>query len=212
MVTIIGSVQPRDDNSLDPSQPRRFTVDSSVYDASKTGPVHFSVACFMENTKRWQKVKTPPPGALLSVTAKVAGRTTDTNHLALRVLDLAYLPRPASTVAPPTPTATPSSKRSGRWEGRAAPSTPSKRPRLSDPANEAVNPSGRDAAPPVPTRDALNIPQSEHETESLSVSASPSTAADPEQSSHTSLLSLTSDSEARPHRNRHPPRKYTDLE
>ncbi|RYO78287.1 hypothetical protein DL766_009512 [Monosporascus sp. MC13-8B] len=100
MVIIIGSMQPRDDNSLDPSEPRRFTVDSSMYGASKTGPVYFSVACFLENTKRWQRVKTPPSGAFLCVTAKVAGRTTDTNHLALRVLDLAYPPRPASAVAP----------------------------------------------------------------------------------------------------------------
>ncbi|KAF2175490.1 hypothetical protein K469DRAFT_535676, partial [Zopfia rhizophila CBS 207.26] len=92
MVTVIGSVLSRDDNSLDPSELRHFTVETSVYDTSKAAPVHFSVVCFLENTNRWKKVKTPPSGTFLSVTAKVAGRTAGTNHLALRVLDLAYLP------------------------------------------------------------------------------------------------------------------------
>ncbi|KAF2184189.1 hypothetical protein K469DRAFT_689516 [Zopfia rhizophila CBS 207.26] len=110
-----------------PSELRHFTVETSVYDTSKAAPVQFSVVCFLENTNRWKKVKTPPSGTFLSVTAKVAGRTAGTNHLALRVLDLAYLPRPASAAATPTPTATPPSKRPSRWEGRAAPSTPLKR-------------------------------------------------------------------------------------
>ncbi|KAH8661070.1 hypothetical protein BGZ61DRAFT_301742, partial [Ilyonectria robusta] len=92
MVTVIGSVPSPSDNTSDPSEPRRFTIETSVYDASKASPVPFSVTCFFENTKRWQKVRTPSPGALLSITAKVAGRTTDTNQLALRVLDLAYMP------------------------------------------------------------------------------------------------------------------------
>jgi len=143
MVTVIGFVPLRTDNSLDPSEPRHFTIETSVYDASKAAPAHFSVVCFLEDTKRWRKVKTPASGALLTVTAKIAGRTRDTNLLALRVLDLAYLPRPASAPTP-TPTDTPPSKRSDRWRGRVpSTSTPSKRPRISDPANEAANPSDR---------------------------------------------------------------------
>ncbi|PVH91912.1 hypothetical protein DM02DRAFT_606043, partial [Periconia macrospinosa] len=70
MVTIIGSVRSRH-----PSESRLFTVETSVYDASKAAPIQFSVVCFFENTKRWQNVKTPPPEAFLSVTAKVAART-----------------------------------------------------------------------------------------------------------------------------------------
>lgn len=117
-------------NSTDSSEARQFIVETSVYDASKTSPIQFSVVCFLENTKRWQKVKTPPSGAFLSVTAKLAGRTVDTNRLALRVLDLAYLPRPNSGAAMSTPTTTPPSKRS-RWDGRAPSSTPSKKQRTS---------------------------------------------------------------------------------
>ncbi|KAK2122388.1 hypothetical protein NOF04DRAFT_1154740, partial [Fusarium oxysporum II5] len=92
MVTIIGFVPPRSDKTPDLSEDRCFAVETSVYDTSKAVPVAFSVACFLENTKRWQRVKIPPSGAFLSITAKVAGHTIDTNQLALRVLDLAYLP------------------------------------------------------------------------------------------------------------------------
>ncbi|RSL42531.1 hypothetical protein CEP54_015451 [Fusarium duplospermum] len=130
MVTVIGSVPSTGDRIGDPSEPRRFTVETSVYESSKSAPVAFSVACFLESTKRWHRVKTPTAGALLSITAKIDGRTTDTNQLALRVLDLAYLRRPAPVpTAAPTPSSTPTSERSVRWEGRATPSTPSKRRR-----------------------------------------------------------------------------------
>ncbi|KAH8656736.1 hypothetical protein BGZ61DRAFT_372105 [Ilyonectria robusta] len=75
MVTITGSVSARSDDPPDPSEPRRFTLETSVYDTSKAAPVPFSVACFLQNTKRWEKVKIPAAGDLLSITAKVAGRT-----------------------------------------------------------------------------------------------------------------------------------------
>lgn len=78
MATVIGSVTSRSDNSSESAEPRHFTLESSVYDASKTAPAQFSVDCFFETTKRWLKVKTPPPGTFLSVTAKVAGRTATT--------------------------------------------------------------------------------------------------------------------------------------
>ncbi|KAM5348940.1 hypothetical protein ACJ41O_008763 [Fusarium nematophilum] len=51
-LSLIRSVPPTTDNADDPSEPRRFTIETSVYDASKSAPVTFSVACFLENTKR----------------------------------------------------------------------------------------------------------------------------------------------------------------
>ncbi|KAK9438541.1 hypothetical protein VB005_08102 [Metarhizium brunneum] len=212
MVTVIGFVPPCTDNSLDPSEPRHFTIETSVYDASKAAPAHFSVVCFLEGTKRWKKVKTPASGALLSVTAKIAGRTRDTNLLALRVLDLAYLPRPASAPMP-TPTDTPPSNRSDRWRGPVpSTSTPSKRPRISDPANEAANPSDRNTTLPDASSSALVFPHSELTTEPISAPTSPTTTADPEESSPTPGLPLVSDGGARPRRNRHPPKKWVDVE
>ncbi|KAL8306275.1 hypothetical protein RB597_003176 [Gaeumannomyces tritici] len=41
MVTIIGFVSARSDNPPDPSEPRRFTLETSVYDTLKAAPVPF---------------------------------------------------------------------------------------------------------------------------------------------------------------------------
>ncbi|KAM3449850.1 hypothetical protein NHJ6243_009906, partial [Beauveria neobassiana] len=132
MVTIIGYVTTPSDTACDESEPRHFILETSVYNKPGAAPVSFSAACFLDRSKRWQRVKIPPAGTFLSVTAKVVGRTTDTNHLALRALDFTYLPRPASTAVTPAPMVTTPSKRSLRWDGRAAPSTPSKRPRTDE--------------------------------------------------------------------------------
>ncbi|KAL8296205.1 hypothetical protein RB601_003590 [Gaeumannomyces tritici] len=212
MVTVIGSVRASDDGSPEPSGPRHFTVETSVYNASKAAPVQFAVTCFLENTKRWQKVKTPQSGAFLSVTAKVAGRTAGTNHLALRVLDLTYLPKPASTAAAPTLIATPPSKRSSRWEGRAGPSTPSKRPRVSEPANEPANPTDRNTTPPEMARTRHDLPHTENSPDSASIPAPPPTASRSGDPLPSPARPLTSESGPRPHRGRHLPKKYADLE
>ena len=87
MVTVFGAVKPST-NDFDPSQPRRFTLDTSTYCPSKSGPIQFSVVCFLENTRRWENVKIPQPGSSLHVVAKLAGRTKDSNSPALRVLNL----------------------------------------------------------------------------------------------------------------------------
>ncbi|KAF2181419.1 hypothetical protein K469DRAFT_589432, partial [Zopfia rhizophila CBS 207.26] len=211
MATVIGSVLSRNNNSLDPSELRHFTVETSVYDTSKAAPVQFSVVCFLENTNRWKKVKTPLSGTFLSLTAKVAGRTAGTNHLALRVLDLAYLPRPASAAATPTPTTTPPSKQSSCWQGRAAPYTPLKRLRVLEPANDAADPSEIDTTPPEPKRGGSDL-NTEYNTNSPSARPSPLTIANTKDSLLTSVLSLTSDSATRPHRNHYLLKKYTDLD
>ncbi|KAJ3455030.1 hypothetical protein MRS44_013630 [Fusarium solani] len=184
MVTVIGSVPSTGDRTGDLSEPRRFTVETSVYDSSKSAPVAFSVACFLEITKRWHRVKTPTAGALLSITAKIAGRTTDTNQLALRVLDLAYLPRPAPVpTAAPTPSSTPTSKRSVRWEGRATPSTPSKR-RRGDESASAAGPS-YESQPPQAIEDRSRLSIAEESANPSTNPPSPSTMADADESSIT---------------------------
>ncbi|KAF4465684.1 hypothetical protein FALBO_7467 [Fusarium albosuccineum] len=208
MVTIIGFVPSRNDSTRDLSGLRCFTVETSVYDTSKAHRIEFSVACFLENSKRWQKVKSPPPGAFLSLTAKVAGRTTDTNQLALRVLDLAYLPRPASApTAMPTPSSTPTSKRSARWADRAAPSTPSKRRQVSETAS-VVGSSYKDQLPQS-TEGHSHLLLPEDGPNHLANAPSPSTMANPGESCITLHPSPGPDGGTRPHRNRHPPKKYS---
>ena len=195
MVTITGSVPPATTGAAEQPSRRQFRIDTSVYDISKASSVQYSAVCFFEDTKRWEKVKTPGPGSFLTVTAKLVGRTAETNLLALRVLDLAYLPRTSSASAVSTPVATPTPKRPGRWEGRVTSTTPSKRPRISDPTP---------ATPPESSTVAVSF-EAEDQVASAYGATSPSTAApgdDP------LTLSQGVDPAARPHRNRHPPKKY----
>uniref|UniRef100_A0A0D2Y8C7 Uncharacterized protein n=1 Tax=Fusarium oxysporum (strain Fo5176) TaxID=660025 RepID=A0A0D2Y8C7_FUSOF len=215
MMTIIGFVPSRSDKTLDFSEDRCFAVETSVYDTLKAAPIAFSVTCFLETTKRWQKVKIPQSGAFLSITAKVTGRTTDTNQLALRVLDLAYLPRPAAVpTATPTPSSTPTSKRSARWEGRATPFTPSKRRRGSDSASLAGSSYKRQLPQPTEGHSHVSIAEDSLDppANSPSNSPSPSAMADAGESSITLHPFPGPDGGTRPHRNRHPPKKYPHKE
>ena len=214
LVTLIGFVRSRHDGSPVQNILRHFTLETSVYDVSKAIPVEFSVACFLENTRRWQKVKLPPSGSFLSVTAKLVGRTAESNLLALRILDLAYLPRTSTTAASATSTTPPPSKRPNRWDGRAA-SSPAKRQRTIGPALDATDSSPTAAQETVSTpsliaMDGTDPPVANATVESPSLHASPSTTAEPDASSLSSIPSLTSESGNRPHRSRQPPRKYVN--
>jgi hypothetical protein len=136
---MIGSIGVRStDDPLEQFDLRHFELQTSVYDTSKSAPIQFSVVCFFENGRRWQKVKIPSSGSYIGVTAKIVGRTTETNCLALRVLDLAYLPRSTdTTTSAPNLTPTPTSKRSNRWVGRVDSSTPTKKQKLETEAKPA---------------------------------------------------------------------------
>jgi len=91
--------------------------------------------------------------------------------------------------------------------GPRGPSTPSKRPRISESANEPANPLDRDTTPPDMAQTGRDLLPPEHPIESASVPASPPlTAARPDDSPLGSARPLTSDAGPRPHRNRHPPK------
>jgi hypothetical protein len=187
MVTIIGSVGTRSEKSLDQPEPREFELKTSVYDPPTAGARHFSVVCFFESGRRWGKVTIPPSGAHISVTAKIVGRTIN-NHLALRVLDFAYLPRPTST-SPVQNTPSPlASKRSYRWGGRI--NTPSKKIRTSEVGTGSA---AAPHTPPAVDNDEADLQLADHTSPS-------STPADPEH---------ISDSDGRPRRRRRP-RKVFD--
>ena len=186
LVTIIGSVGTRSECSPDQHEPREFELKTSVYDASTAGVKEFSVVCFFEISKRWGKTIIPPSGTYISVTAKIVGRTIN-NHLALRVLDFAYLPRPTVTPSSQSGSSPLISKRSYRWGGRI--NTPSKKPRTSDvkPSSTAVP-----HTPPTVDNDEADVQLTDH--------ASPSSiTADPDH---------ISDSETRPRRHRRAPKVF----
>src|SRR6185437_4914428 len=115
-VTIIGSVTHNED-TLDEGELRCFDLYTSVYDASKALASSFFVTCFLEQSKRWENVKTPSLGSLISITAKIASHIKS-NNLALRVFDLVYLLRSASAVSMPSLTTATPLKRANRWSSR----------------------------------------------------------------------------------------------
>ena len=181
MVTIIGSVGKHTEAS-------EFELHTSVYDSPTTGTRQFSVVCFFENTKRWENVVIPSSGTHVSVTAKIFGRTAE-NLLALRVLDFAYLTGLASTSpVQPKPSPTPL-KRSYLWGGRD--DKPSKKARTSEVGSGSAAPPH---SPSAVDNDEAVLQLADH--------SSPSpTPAEPEH---------ISDSEGRPQRRRHPPKKFPE--
>lgn len=134
MITVIGSVGRGNDEVTEQFQCRYFELHTSVYDSPKTGHIDFTLNCYFVNGRRWAKVRLPPSGSFVAVTGKIAGRTVSDNRLAVRVLDMSYLPKSTST-STSTPTLTPGSskKQADRWSRNAESSTPSKRIRHSSP-------------------------------------------------------------------------------
>ncbi|KAJ0128301.1 hypothetical protein HZ326_19417 [Fusarium oxysporum f. sp. albedinis] len=104
----------------------------------------------------------------------------------------------------PASTATLPSKRSIRWGGRETPSTPSKKPRPSEPTGEVANPFDENPSLQNPTRRPLDLPHVDDITESSPSPPSPSTAAGPAESSLGSIPSPNLDGDSGPRRNRHP--------
>ena len=78
MVSLIGSTSARPHPTLTQSNLRYFVLDTSIYDTATASPTSFSVACFFDNSRRWQNVRVPGPNAVMLVTAKVAGRVNGT--------------------------------------------------------------------------------------------------------------------------------------
>lgn len=106
---------------------RYFELRTSVYDPSKPEPITFSVNCYLAKGKRWENVNVPNTGSNMIITGKVAGRTATNNRLAVRVLDMSFLPRSLGPVLY-SPSSHSSVKREDRWSGRVPSVTPSKRP------------------------------------------------------------------------------------
>ena len=198
MVTIIGYIQSYNDGSLGISEPHCFIIETLAYNMSTSPAGHFSVACFLENTKCWQKVKIPLLGSLLSLTVKIAGQIIDINQLTLRVLNLAYLPKPVSAPDILSSTSSTPLKRSGCWDGWA-PSTPLKRPRISEPTHKFGSSSITKIILLETVDSIFNLMGPDNSAEALSITASLSISTDPRGTRLTSVSSLTSDTGTRPY-------------
>lgn len=125
MLTVTGSVGERKAVARQLNL-RYFELRTSVYDPSKPEPITFSINCYLVKGKRWEKVNVPNTGSNMVVTRKVAGRTTLDNRLAVRVLDMSFLPRALGPVVY-SPSFRPDPKRTDRWSDRVPSVTPPKR-------------------------------------------------------------------------------------
>lgn len=81
-----------------------------------------------------------------------------------------------------------------------------------NPNSRITTPLGKNITPPEMIQAGFSLPPTEDTTEALSNNRSPSTTADHKHSPTNSTSQLSSDSTARPHRNRHAPRKFDELE
>ena len=172
-----------------------------MYNILKTILIQFFINCFFENIKCWHTVKTSQSGIFFNIIIKMTSCIAIINHLVFCIFNLIYLLRSTSTAAAPTSVITLISKWSGYWEDRAAPCTPSKKPRLSD--LEPANPSVTDVTSPDLTQDGRTSP---------SAPISPSTIICLDEGPLTSDLALASGAEPQLHRNRCPLGKYADMD
>ncbi|KAK1993564.1 hypothetical protein LX36DRAFT_661401 [Colletotrichum falcatum] len=156
MITALGIVGERKPISDQPFCLRNFELRTSVYDASKGESVNFSIICYFANTKRWEHMVVPNTASFVCVTAKLVG-CTPSNQLAVRILDLTYLPKTtSSSQSRAASSESPSAKRQNRWSGRAE-STPSKKPRTQptldsiEDVTETINLDDTETMTPTPT-------------------------------------------------------------
>jgi hypothetical protein len=144
MLTVMGCVGYRNDEPIEQSGLRHFELQTSVYDPPKDAPFNFSVMCYFSDNKLWENFKVPKTGSYVSVIAKVVGRSTKGNCLAVRILDMSYIPGSFSTpVSLPALTPSTSSKREARWDGRVESITSSKGKSPWNSGVELITPSKR---------------------------------------------------------------------
>jgi hypothetical protein len=208
MLTVMGCVGYR--NAEPRSGLRHFELQTSVYDLSKAAPFNFSVMCYFSSGKRWENFKVPNTGSFVSMAAKVVGRTTKENRLAVRILDISYTPRPFDTPGSPLPsTPSTSSKRESRWGGRIESTTSSKRKSRGGDRVESPTPSKkpRDSAPEANltvSSEAQSRRTPPGQLSTISQHPRASSPIDGDLSSTSTITSQTSDDGRRPQRNSRP--------
>ncbi|KXH62495.1 hypothetical protein CNYM01_14036 [Colletotrichum nymphaeae SA-01] len=200
MMIALGFVGDRKPLSDQPFCLRNFELRTSVYDTSRGDIVNFSIFCYFANTKRWEHMVVPSSSSSVSVTGKLVG-CTPSNQLAVRILDVTYLPKTTPSSHSPTSSADSTSvKRQSRWSGRAD-STPTKKSRMQSSMDsvqddtEMIPIDKSDTMTPTPTTqdDTCQVPRHLD-----------SPSSDTESKETTSTISLLP--ATRPQRHRQPPK------
>lgn len=209
LVTVIGFVGPK---KVASASLRHFQLQTSVYEPSTSKGVEFSIFCFLASGRRWENFVMPNAGSCVSITAKVVGRVETENCLAVRMLDMSYIPTSsyaqANVVSPAQPV-TPSG-RANRWANRVKSATPSKTTHTSASEDDNVTRSSKrkrtsapedESATRSPKRKHTSVSEGDSDTHSIEqsaldfISATTDQGADVSIENHSGTLSPVVDSD-----------------
>lgn len=108
-----------------------YDLETKVYDLSNKSSVTFTVSIYFRNGNRWTNFPILAMQSRIFIAGRIFGTTTNTPRLAIGVDDVYFIPNLGSITTPPmTPTSSAGKqKQADRWNARANPLTPMKRPR-----------------------------------------------------------------------------------
>jgi hypothetical protein len=109
-----------------------YDLETNVYDLPNKASVAFTVSIYFRNGNRWTKFPILARQSRIFITGRIFGITTNAPRLAISVDDVYFIPNLSSiTTAPVTPISpVGKQKQTDRWNNRANPITPIKRPRI----------------------------------------------------------------------------------
>lgn len=130
-VSLLGIVRSGEGQLNNGSTLLHYDLETNVYDPSNKASVAFTVSFYFKNGNRWTNFPLLARQSRIFITGRIFGITTNTPRLAIGVDDVYFIPNLGSiTTAPVTPTSSVGKqKQADRWNSRANPMTPIKRPR-----------------------------------------------------------------------------------
>ncbi|KAJ5904789.1 uncharacterized protein N7473_001705 [Penicillium subrubescens] len=132
IVSLLGIVRSEGGQLNNGSTLLHYDLETNVYDLSNKASVTFTVSIYFRNGNRWTNFPVLARQSRIFIAGRIFGITTSTPRLAIGVDDVYFIPTIGSTLtAPVTPTSSAGKqKQADRWNSRANPVTPIKRPRM----------------------------------------------------------------------------------
>jgi hypothetical protein len=129
-VSLLGIVQNGGGQLNNGSTLLHYDLETNVYDVPNKASVTFTVSIYFRNGNRWTKFPALARQSRIFITGRIFGVTNNTPRLAIGVDDVYFIPNLSSiTTAPVTPSSSAGKqKQADRWNSRANPITPAKRP------------------------------------------------------------------------------------
>lgn len=109
-----------------------YDLETHVYDLSNKTSVVVPVSIYFRNGNRWANFPSLASQSRIFIAGRIFGITTNTPRLAIAVDDVYFIPNLGSIMTPPVPptSSVGKQKKADRWNSRANPLTPMKRPQM----------------------------------------------------------------------------------